>query len=500
MDTTFAKLFNSKNYRQIFKTLESMKSKNKPISVELTKNIERLTLQTLLNYIHKEERIPYYLFKVLNTLDLVFIQNVKVSIVKYVTNKKMADISQFIICNFNDISSVDNIFKYLEIQLEDILKKHSELPSDWNIDLRILIKTLILIKQKLCEYFFNKSLEPEPFSSALISIIKFEKNLASFFDHKLCCSSDIDFIENETLFHGKATSWSCIHKKILSILFIPNINLFFSYLLNPKTNINQEIIKNGIINGFIEFFKSLEIAFEEIQYFNEKKLFDELFCSADEILAKIVDKISPRTNIEDATVVISTLIFIQETFQEFIFRLSQNSDFEMIPQSFVSVQKIENQQSNLIEIFFKEQMISFQEPNQNYIGYIKSNYNIFKEMEGRFSSPTIDFLLEVAMSQLFSKITSIKINEKCLNQLISSISELEKILNHKKIIPYLAIIRDYLEYFQHIFRSNGDFLRFLKTSNNKFNITQILKALDDQRLAHELYCELGNHQTLTITG
>ena len=61
----------------------------------------------------------------------------------------------------------------------------------------------------------------------LISIIAFEQKVSVFLDKKECCNSKNKMIENEIRIYGEANTVICIHKKMHSSLFIPNIEIFF---------------------------------------------------------------------------------------------------------------------------------------------------------------------------------------------------------------------------------------------------------------------------------
>ncbi|ELA42786.1 uncharacterized protein VICG_00101 [Vittaforma corneae ATCC 50505] len=99
------------------------------------------------------------------------------------------------------------------------------------------------------------------------------------------------------------------------------------------------------------------------------------------------------------------------------------------------------------------------------------------------------YILELCMSQLFSRIGLLKMNSQISMQLVGEMKSLESTLKAQfDSIPYFKVIMDYLKIFAFPVEPKEDFIKNFNTiSAGRFEFTQILKALDDQRLAMKMY-------------
>lgn len=495
MHKVLQKYCNSKNYRKLFQIIESKTVKPnqtyKHVDVDHQEimEIKEFTYKSIMEHIHNNKNVPIHLFNIVKIFDKEYENHIKTATSNYLITKEIANISEFIVQKFIDPSNLKEIYNYVEEKMEEFNNNHDDLPNDWSLDLKILCRSLVIIKKILCEYFFTKKIDKLTFSQGFIATINFEDKSSNFFDKKKCCTG-LEDDENNIQVYGDPNLNKCAHKNLISNVFIPNINVFFEHSLNAKNNLNTENVLNNIYCDFIDFFKRLENVYQKMQNFNDNNIFVVLFQSADKILNKKINLLDPKEYINSLICDISTLIYVQETFDEFIYQISEAHEIEdMVSMSLITLRKLEEKISQKVNLYFTTNLIIASEE----IKIVECFKKIY-EKNTKISNEVINFIVEIGMSILFRKITKLKMNKKFSKLIFSDITHLEQYLKGQGIndLSYYKIILNYLEVYMNIDESKDSFYKNYIKIKDKFSLNYLLKALEDQDHAKKLYEEYEN--------
>lgn len=486
MSKHLSKLLNSSNYKELVKVLESKPGSKKYVEVseDMLMEIKNSTRAATMKHLYDNKSIPESLLKLNDMLGDDFSEEMKSRIISFIVSHQIADIAQFISINFKSADSLKEIFSYIEKSIENIYLEQEYISSDWNIDAKLLSKSLIMIKQVLCQYFYNNEVNAEEYCKGLLVAIGFEYKLSPFFDIKKCCQTSENLEENGMKFHGNLQKFSCIHKNMISSVFTPYLHLFFSRHLQFK----EEPKNNNILDEFVLFFTELEFVYNKIDHLDNKSSFLELFEYSDKILYERLASIPTQQKLEEGIRIISTLIYIEEFMEEYLCKISETVQLDLKSRSLEMAQKLEKFQSLLIE---KQVGIGLE--------FVKNKTNIFEELKAYLdyilkldvcnSQEIRSFILEIVLSQLLTKITARKMNISVANIIYDDMLLFEEWLKSGfAFIPHIKTIQKYLKIFTFTSNRLEDYIQnFEANSENKFCFEQILKALEDQKLAHDLY-------------
>lgn len=474
------KLCNSRNFTELYRIVElkltkqGSHRKGTELAADDMKYLREFTLMNFSQLINSGEKIPEPLVKLSLLLGEEHITAIKIAVCNFVVSQKSADISQFIQRNFQTPDSLNKIFNFLEQMVGKITDHYSSIPSEWNLDLKLVHAFLIMAKQAICNYFFVSDVKSECYSSGLIHTINFEKKLDAFFVNKKCCISDQ---------HGNAQI-DCFHKKMLSNVFVPYANLFFENLLTKisQDEFKQNITEKSFIKVYIEFFKQLEHAYDIAIYLDDKGTYISLVSTVDRCLFTLIKKMKIEDKLSKMLPVISTILYIQHVMEEFLDDVSVRyaGEFRMV--SIEASRKLERLQAIKLEREF----------NNNFSGNIldfEASYKKIVNSQGLASEEVKYYILELCMSQLFSKISSIKMNAQRSARLANEIYSLELSMKSQfETVPHLKAILNYLQIFMFPTDPSEDFVQnFNKISGGRFELIQILRSLEDQRQAMKIY-------------
>lgn len=487
MTRNFQKICNSCDYHEIYKIVEANTGKQSLSYKDIVLNtvdldfLKEYTISNIVKFLHSDQLIPDSLIKTCFLLGDEHIHSIKSMICGFIISRKSADISQFIEQNFQDPGSLKKIYEYLEQTVESITTLYSNLPSNWDIDLKLVNDSLIMVKQALCQYFFIKEVVHSSYSSGLISTIHFERKLDIFFTNKKCCVENLD---NDISTTNDCIKPRCIHKTLISRVFIPFIDIFFENKLLKISDgtFQQNIVEKNIIKDYINFFKELEYIYVIASYFDNKDTYLTLITIADKCLYSYISKTKVEDDPSRMLIVLSTTLYVQNVLEEFISNILIKFPIEIKLISMEASRKLEKQQAIRIERLF----------NNNFSGKIADFEESFKNLfigHSLIADNVRYYVLELCMSQLFSKISLLKMNNEIAIALINDIKVLEGYLKHQfESIPYYSIILDYLKIFAFPIESKEDFVKnFSLISGNRFDFIQILKALEDQQEAMQIY-------------
>lgn len=488
MHKTLQKYCNSRNYRQILKIVESKTSNPSQIYKNIVLDdsvveLKEFILKSIMEHIYDRKKIPIHLFKLSDLFDENFRLHTRVSVSNYLITREITNISEYAVQILDDLSNLKDVFKYIESRIEEFTTSNDDLPFDWNLDLKILSKSIIMLKKLLCEFFYTKKFGIAAFSLGFIAVLNFEERSKPFFESKKCCLDDSN---NEITLYGEdGFKPECIHKNMLSTIFTPNINLFYEYMLTPQIDIDQFKVQNNIYYGYIDYFKRLENLYLRMQLLSDKKLMVTLFQVADNILKLKIQGLVPKVDPSSIIYSISTLLYVQETFEEFYLQIINTTDFECVD-SFTSIGCLSIEESiyKAASTYFEQNIIIKSE----LVSIVECFQTMFHcELEATHNACM--FVVEAGMACIFGKISQIKMNKKNCTIILSEMAKLDRLLinNGLKKVSYMKIIFEYLEVFLDIDQPKEVFFNSVDKIKTKFNLSYILKALEDQDYAQELY-------------
>lgn len=485
MSKHFKKICNTENFGEICKIVESVSANASHKGIVLVENdytrLRELTKSVAIRLLNNEDKIPDALFNLSTMLGDEYYSTIKSIVTNFVVSRKSADISQFIHLNFQNPESLRKIFVFLEKTIDEVSNLYDNLPADLNLELKLVTKSLVMIKQIVCEHFFTSDVEPECYSTGLICTINFEKKLEMFFTNKMCCMSP-ETTEDDG---SSRILDKCIHKRMLSSVFVPHLEVFFEYYLTKKLGNGifvQSSVEKNIIRGYIDFFKQLEYVYSIATYLDDKMSYVQLVTIVDRTLFTMIRKTRVEEIQSKMVIVISTILYVQHVLEEFINNVSAKQHVELKLVSMEASRKLERHQGIKLERSF----------NNNFTGNIPDFINAYNSIfEGHvlISDEVRSYVLELCMSQLFAKISAMKMNTEISLQMESEMKMLEHRLSQKfDAIPHLGLIMDYLKIFTFPPEPKEAFVKNFDTlSRDRFEFTQILKVFEDQRLAFKMY-------------
>lgn len=484
MSKHLLKACNTCDFGEICKIIESKTSKpsqqykDVALTPEIYVQLRQFTHTHVIKHLGTGTRFPDSLVALCFMLGDDHVASMKSIICNTVISQKSADISEFLQLSFQGPESLKGIFFFVEETVESVSIVYNNLPPEWGLELQLVIGALVMIKQAICDYFFKKDAAGPTYSAGLIHTINFEKKLETFFTNKLCCTGT-----GEEAGEGPRPP-ECIHKRMLSNVFAPHLDVFYEYWLiaKPGSEFQQGCVEKGIIRAYIDTFKHLEFAYSIATYFNTRQAYGQLVEVADKALLALVRKTRVETTVPKIIVVLSTILYMQQVLEEFInsVALRQQTEFKLA--SMEASRKLERQQAIKLEREF----------NNNFTGNIadfEAAYNSLFEGQTSISTEVKCYVLELCMSQLFSKICMLKMNPQISAQIECGVKMLEQSLRCQfKTVPYITLLTDYIRIFTFPVEPREEFIKNFKAlSANRFEFTQILRAFEDQGLAMRMY-------------
>ena len=497
MNRKIEKLSIKKNYDEILKILESKTVKPSLAYKDLSlssidfNHLKKFTMESILKCLHSGDDIPCTLINISILLGEEHMEMLRSSISSFVVSRKMLDISQFIQDHLNDLSALSKIFYFIENTLEIAYKEYENLPHSWNLDLKILNRSIVTLKHAICEYFFTNEPQQEALAEGLKASIAFEKKLENYFNLKKCCMSKIEFCEENCTIKTDSSDIKCIHKRMISTLFIPYLDIFINFQLSKSLNQPFDQLKSekNIIKQFIDFFKNLQGIYDFLCYFQEKSVFVDLFQISDKLILSLLQKIRLGDDSNQLMILYSTLLYIQKIIEDFSNRLIENHRIECISKSLAATRKLERAVDSKIE---REISTNYPENLEKLPESICESFSNFCMLDDEVKKN----VFEICMIQILLKIRQIKLNIQKAGNYLDQIIKLEELLSKKfKIQTTFGLLKNYLKIFTFPIDNPTLFLEnFNKLSSGKFDLTQVLKAFEDQHAAQQIYQTFKNSQ------
>ncbi|KAM0681545.1 hypothetical protein GINT2_000058 [Glugoides intestinalis] len=487
MNKQLEKICKMNDFEEVYKILESKTVKPSLIYKDMSLTmidfnyLKNYTLESILKLLNADKRIPNSLLQLTGILDQDLEKSAKATVCNFIISRNVADLSQFIQAHFQDPSALKKIFGFLEATVDKISDLYSNLPAEWNIDLLLVNRSLIMIKQVLCEYFFTNEIEGEIYSLGLVYTVEFEKKLSVFFSTKKCCFKGIE--DNKNI-EQESSNGMCIHKRMLSNVFKPQIETFIEHNIQKviKKPFNQKAVNKNIVSAYVDYFQRLEYLYGILLYFDDSSVFLKLVHIADQKLLFLVQKTDFEDKVERMVVLMSTILFVQQVFEEFLNNITSKYHVDFQSTAIEASRKLERLQVLRIEKEF----------NKNFTGKIddfENSYNAFLNSTQLVPDSVKIYILEICMARLFSKISSVKMNPQVAKSLFEAVHSLEARLKLQvDIVPHSKLMYDYLTIFLISPENAEEFIaNFKSISFGRFDFIQILKSLQDQKQAMKLY-------------
>lgn len=489
MNKNLEKACKSDDFMELYKIIESKTINPSLVYKDINLNecdfdyLKQYTLSSMLKILNTDSRIPNTLIKLTEILGECHVKSAKTAICNFIVSKKIMDISIFIQNNFQDLRSLKKLYDFLEISLDSLTSTYDNLPAEWGADIMLVSRSLIMIKQTLCDYFFNCEIDAGSYSLGLIYTINFEKKLDVFLTTRKCCVG-LKFSEDEIHVKLENEPKECVHKNMLSKVFIPHIEIFVEHAFANilSRSFDQKSVEKGMITIFLDFFRKLENVYDILSFFSDSDVYLKLGQTADQALFTLLKRTKIEEKPERMAILISSVLFVQQVFEEFINTISSKYQVSLLSSSIEAARKLERSQLCKIEKEF----------NNNFSGKLsdfEKSYSIFLSASYSIPESVKKFILEICISQIFAKISTTKMNPKTAEKLSKEIEQLEaKLRNEFNQVPFIKTISDYIGIFKVSPEDSESFIsNFEQLSLGRFELNQILKVLEDQKSAMKLY-------------
>lgn len=372
----------------------------------------------------------------------------------------------------------------LEEIFDNCLVFTSRYSNNWNIPGIFIFSASCYLKQKISDFIFLKGIDNNYLPEVIKKIILFEKKILKKHFSENCCKineinnnkdTKIDFYK-QNMFQRS----NCLHKKMLSRMFIPFLDLFIDYLLETNLIIDYKSIEMNVLSSFIILFQKIGLALTHINYFEcleTQKIFLKI---CDKKIINLLKKLKTTRKLKEIIICLNTLIFIENTINGLKNILDSSYKLETI--------KFKNE----IQIIFQQKM----EESFKFLitlKFKKTFSEMFLKILKQINFEDLDFLMKKQIINSFLRNIFLKISNSIIRV------EDSKIMIHQIEIcfeflsrwfdenPFITI-RNYLYIFSicpsnlNLFISN-----YFQYSNMRFSFLHILKCLDNKIWNEELY-------------
>lgn len=498
MNKELEKICHKNNYDKIYSIIESktirpsLQYKDLHLSNADLDYLKKYTEESVMCFLHREEPVPAALVNLTRLLGHDQVSCLKFAVTSYIVAQALAELNQFITVAFCGLNSLKQIYVFLEGLVEKINDKYHSLPPEWNIELKLVSRAFVMIKQRICDHFFAGEFDEESYVRGLFATIAFEKKLRPFFETKNCCFHQIEFKNDQIRTESKMPATDCIHTRMLSSIFLSHINLYFAFCFKPFMNMHfdQSVCKMSIVEIFLSFFREVGHVYEKTSYFEDACVFKEMLLQIDFCLCSLVKKLKVEDRLPRAAVVVGTVIYIQETAHDLVEKVYGHCEVNSPMGIFGELARLEKAQSSKIEKFIAQSFVSLKKGASNFEA-LRGWFDAFIAGMGDVSEELKDILVEMAMSQFFVRVSLIKMSLGTAEALLSDACDLELYLEKRlPVVPHIRSVKEYLKIFMCPTDDKVKFVdNFRILSGNVFNFYQILNALESQEDAAELFLQ-----------
>lgn len=294
----------------------------------------------------------------------------------------------------------------------------------------------------------------------------------------------------------------CRHRKMLSHLLLPNINLLINDLFLPvkRIAINQKCVEMNLIASFIQFFRELGNVLMVVQHFESASVHELFIHEANNTLCMLLANVTVPYSYKDLVVILNTLYFVETTFLELVEKIRKWGNIDHNVSTYV--RKLENKVTTRIEsilkvIFRRSVKKKFAFSNE-FIEMLKKEVLVLDRIE--FNESVFQFLFETLFSLLFSKMVKFKMEPQLAELLIEEIGEIRLFLEEQwPKLPLIDVMENYLKIFVCTTDNVTVFVTcFNQLNNNLFDFKNIIEALEDSSKNKLLIREYENQKNKMI--
>lgn len=454
--------------------------------------LQRYAEQRIMACLYKEESIPDALVNLILLFGPEHLLSLKTMVTNYLVAQALAELTQFIAANFSSPGSLKQVYDFLEGLVEGISGRHHNLPAEWNVELRLICRAFVIIKQQVCDYFFVNETEESTYVHGLFATIALEKRLQPFLAMKGCCSHQIEFAADEIHTLDRIGEVRCIHERMLSSIFLSHIGVYFSHVFRPflYRKFNQDICELNIVGVFPAFFREVGRTFGNVCYFEDASVFREFLLQLDFYLCQLARRLAVDERLGGALVVLSTIIYVRETMADLREKLSQYCTVDFVLDIFDDAAEIERRQARRVEALLAESFVPLKAAVPDAGALCEWFRAHAVDAEGA-SDEVRAILLEMGMAHLLVRIGQLKMSQETSEALLDRVCDLERYLGgHFAAVPHIRTIAGYLKVFACPTDNRERFVEnFRVLSAGLFSFSQILSAMENQDDAAELFVQ-----------
>lgn len=477
-------------YARIQQEMDAPGLKNK-LPTNDVEGLRALIEEEMRRSVYEQRGIPRPLVNITLLLGEDFEAAMRALVVSYMASVCSVDYQEFLGDGLQKLSSLEGCFVWMEESMARIGLRYSHVPDDWKLKQEVLVKYYLMTKQKACDYFFHSEVDEDDFLEAFGATVRHEKRLGRVFERHGCCACQPAPAEKQ----GVEAQAQCPHKKMVSSLFVPNIEIYLrrSFESLAAADLDASDVRVCIVSRFVEFFHGVERVFKKIEYLDDRATYRRLVQYFDEHLSILMRKMGVLEGLHGSTVVLNTLLFVRETAQDFVDQVTERSGVEGdIPRIHAQIRRVERLQNSSIDDYLSGYFarLDFSAPSglsREIVQFLDAEV-MSERSKGACEDVRIT-LVETVISHVFSKIYSIKITPRVSEALLAETAEIKKYLRTKvSVVPLIDVVEKYLKIFLCPPDNKKCFVEnFILMSEGIFSFEQIIDSIGDGCVADGLY-------------
>lgn len=462
------------------------------------------------------------------------------------------------------LPAIKQIFSNLIELFEKVKFFYNRFPRKWNFEGGFFFYCVLHIKEILFEIYISSWTHDE-YLTTLRTIIDFERKYTKYFFKLGCCSKKEEIIDspnslsdtapsieqnidNSTLDPGfstqivkynekcshiskniiifdkdqiltknkniktnfivlyhrnnKSLSDFCKHRKMLSFLLLPDIDIYVEDLFEPVKSIKicLNTKEMHLIKSFVEFFSEIGTILAQVQHFEDPRVYEFFLQSFDTYLTDLLNFVQIPSKYRDLIILLNTLNFIEHTTTDLLEKTAKYILFKNKSKNFL--RQLEKKTCFNLEKCLK---IIFRRTVKEKILFSTQIIKILRKEVFLLDNIEIDesvfiFLTESLLSFQFNRIINLLMNSKQAETLIMEVLEVKTFVKeHLKNVPLVDLMVNYLKIFICSIDDPTNFVTcFNHLNQNIFSFENILEALEDKSKNDQLLAEYKKQQNTLV--
>ncbi|ELA48454.1 hypothetical protein VCUG_00063 [Vavraia culicis subsp. floridensis] len=294
----------------------------------------------------------------------------------------------------------------------------------------------------------------------------------------------------------------CRHRKMLSHLLLPNINLLINDLFLPvkRVAVNQKCVEMNLIASFIQFFRELGNVLMVVRHFESASVHELFIHEANSTLCMLLAHVTVPYSYKDLVVILNTLYFVETTFLELVEKIRKWGTIDHDVSTYVRKleSKVTTRIESILKVIFRRNVKKKFAFSNEFIEMLKKEVLVLDRIE--FNESVFQFLFETLFSLLFSKMVKFKMEPQLAELLIEEIGEIRLFLEEQwPKLPLIDVMENYLKIFVCTTDNVTVFVTcFNQLNNNLFDFKNIIEALEDSSKNKLLVREYENQKNKMI--